>query len=629
MPGSATSAPYRVVSLATPSRKWTEVDGIAPNGLVVVHAFDWVSAAEYYVVDAHTGARRYVDATTLAVNAAGDLARTSAGSCGPGVSLVFRDGTVRSVPPPPLAPAPASWECFRQATVAGVDDDLRIAATLSDYYGAHAYLWDGTEWKLQPPLESDAVVVALGAGMHAVGWSAFGSEDHAVLWRNGVATDLGPGRAYALNSADVVVGQQAGRATSWTGTTATPLPLPAGWQTSRANGVSDAGVVVGGLGTYSPSAVAHGFLHATGVTYDVNDLLDRHDLLVVEVTFVARDGTLAGQAVDANGNTQAFAAVPTGAPLAPDTSWRDAGQVLARGEAAGDLAVGSGQVVWTASTPGGGWAVRRVAAAGGLVTTVAEGPPPQFTEGPIALGGGYVYLRTVDLTASASEVRRVRLADGAVETVEATSTRAPVAEIAADERFVYLRTRDGAVVRLAHAGGDPVVLDAAPATAIATDGEEVWYAVAGPTGPTLRSVPRGGGPPRDVVSLALMDEVISAIRLGPHHVYFTMATTRRSGPYRSATFRVPREGGAPERMPYDALTDLDANGEDVFWARPFAGGQLGPLREGGGQGCLARTAPDGSGAWCVDAGPFRYRAARADSEAVYFLRDLDVVRLPR
>jgi len=46
-------------------------------------------------------------------------------------------------------------------------------------------------------------------------------------------------------------------------------------------------------------------------------------------------------------------------------------------------------------------------------------------------------------------------------------------------------------------------------------------------------------------------------------------------------------------------------------------------------GCLSQSAADGSAAACIDAGPFRYQSPRADSSAVYVIRDLDIVRIAR
>jgi hypothetical protein len=620
-PAGVSRAPYHLVSLATSLRKWSYVKAIAPNGLVLAGGWDGASPEPLYVVDAHTGARRDVDGDTQAVNASGILAEASRFSttcAAPAVFLAFPDATSNPLPPVPLAPVPVGYACDPpQAIVARLADDLRLAATFGDYYGAHAYLWDGVTWQLQPPLETQAVAAALGAGTHVTGWSAVGNEDHAVLWRDGAVIDLGPGRAHDLNATDIVVGEQGNVATQWSGSTATPLPVPRGWQWSVAKGISDSGVVVGTLGTLQ---VRRGFVYAEGVVQDVNDLLDAHELLATDVLFVARDGTIAGEGLDLHGGVQAFAAVPTGAPLAPDTTWRDAGQVLARGEPAIDLAVLGADVVWIDERSiEGGWAVRRVATTGGAVETVAEAQPPEDVASRIALGGGYVYFRTFDASTTAP-VRRVRLADGAVETV-ATPLASERVDFAADEQFWYLRSPDGAVVRVPHAGGDPLVLDTAPGFGVATDGSDVWYAVDGGTGPTIRGVARDGGAPRDLFApgdLGLpVDVTIDAITPGPQYVYFT-AGDKIGG----ATLRVPREGGAPERIAFDGLATLDASDGDVFWTRPFA-------FEAGGPGCVVRTAPDGSGAACLDVGPFSYHAARVDPDAVYFLRDLDVVRLAR
>jgi len=59
---------------------------------------------------------------------------------------------------------------------------------------------------------------------------------------------------------------------------------------------------------------------------------------------------------------------------------------------------------------------------------------------------------------------------------------------------------------------------------------------------------------------------------------------------------------------------FDVSAQQLFWAAPR---------------CLSRTAADGSGATCIDTGNFDYASPRADENAVYVIRDIDIVRLAR
>jgi hypothetical protein len=88
-------------------------------------------------------------------------------------------------------------------------------------------------------------------------------------------------------------------------------------------------------------------------------------------------------------------------------------------------------------------------------------------------------------------------------------------------------------------------------------------------------------------------------------------------------FRVPRAGGKPERLLFDGIArGLAPDGHQLFWARPF-------VSDGGRLGCVLHAAADGSAPACIDAGPFRYQSPSADSDAVYVIRDLDIVRIAR
>jgi probable HAF family extracellular repeat protein len=76
-----------------------------------------------------------------------------------------------------------------------------------------------------------------------VGWQDLADGRHAFRWSRGQVTDLGPGRAEAVNDTGVVVGEREGRATRWD-PDGTPHDLGAG-QYSAASDINDRGTVVG------------------------------------------------------------------------------------------------------------------------------------------------------------------------------------------------------------------------------------------------------------------------------------------------------------------------------------------------------------------------------------------------
>jgi hypothetical protein len=595
---------------------------MAQNGLILARGVDNAAPDVTYVVDPQTGSQRSVPEGVRAINASGVLAglRPVANCNDFEAYLLFPDGSTRSLGSPlPTQPA-GSW-CLPPAHwISELDDQLRLSVTWGDAAGAHGYLWDGATWRLQAPPRS---FISAFVGDHAVGWSS----DEALFWRAGVATDLGAGRAWALNPDDLVAGEQDNVATVWSNSIATQLPLPPGCQTSSARAVSDSGVV-GGSMLAALGAMEHGFLWSGGSVQDFNDFLDSHELLVTEVGFIGRNGIIAGRAVDMKGNAQAFAAIRTSAPFTPDPSWREKGQILAR-EPARDLAIDRSAVYWigpvslqapspaapahTPIAPAGGWTLRRVDKTGGAVRTLAAGSEPENFDGSIVTGGGYVYFRIWE-GYTAPSIRRIRASGGTVETVSTG-----FADFAADDENLYTRAvSDGTLLRMPHSGGTPMVLEVVPGTGVATDGSELWYGVIEASGGTIRGRPRDGGAAKDLFPPVSWFSVFESIKVDSSHVYFEVSARMFHGFY-----RVPRTGGTPERLPFDdVVRGFDPSLEQLFRARPF-------LADGGNPGCLIRSAADGSAAACVDSGPFRYQSPRADADAVYVIRDLDIVRIAR
>jgi len=142
--------------------------------------------------------------------------------------------------------------------------------------------------------------------------------------------------------------------------------------------------------------------------------------------------------------------------------------------------------------------------------------------------------------------------------------------------------------------------------------------VTGTSGGTLRNVRSGGSPVKDLFPPVSYFSFIESIRVDSLYVYFEASTRMFHG-----FFRVSRNGGKPEPLPFDGVVaGWDASGQQLFWAQPF-------VADGRFRGCLIQTAADGSGPECIDTGPFRYQGPRADPDAVYVIRDLDIVRIAR
>jgi len=255
----------------------------------------------------------------------------------------------------------------------------------------------------------------------------------------------------------------------------------------------------------------------------------------------------------------------------------------------------------------------RVDKTGGAVTTLAGGSEPENFDGSIVTGGGYVYFRIWHGYTAAS-IRRVRASGGTVETVSTG-----FADFAADDENLYTHARsDGTLSLTPHSGGTPVVLEVVPGSGVATDGSELWYGAIEASGGTIRARPRDGGAAKDLFPPVSWFSYFDSIKVDSSHVYFEVSARMFHGFY-----RVPRTGGTPERLPFDdVVRGFDPSLDQLFRARPF-------LADGGNPGCLIRSAADGSAAACIDGGPFRYQSPRADADAVYVIRDLDIVRIAR
>jgi probable HAF family extracellular repeat protein len=198
-----------------------------------------------------------------------------------------------------------------------------------------AAIWGPGENPMQelPPIldDSSSAATAINNNGQVVGISgrcdrAFGrfSAFHAVLWENGVPTDLGNfgGVAWntptAINSRGQVTGfsdfpgDQAGgpnaHAFLWSKQNGLEdLKTLPGDAISLAFGINDRGQVVGqSIGANG----SHAFLWEDGVMKDLNDLVPSGTPILFFANDVDDRGQIVGGALDAAGNSLAFVAVP-------------------------------------------------------------------------------------------------------------------------------------------------------------------------------------------------------------------------------------------------------------------------------------------------------------------------------
>src|SRR5262249_14974137 len=193
----------------------------------------------------------------------------------------------------------------------------------------------GGEMQDLPPLQGDSAssATAINDRGDVVGISgdcfiAFGffSARHALLWHDGVPTDLGNfgGKAWntptAMNNQGVVVGfsdrpgDDSGapnfQAFVWTKTTGMQkLPQLSGETRGGAFGINDNNQIVGQ--TKIPGHRYHATLWQNGTVVDLNTVTPPGSPYLIFANEINNDGVLAGAAVDpATGQVRAYAAYP-------------------------------------------------------------------------------------------------------------------------------------------------------------------------------------------------------------------------------------------------------------------------------------------------------------------------------
>jgi hypothetical protein len=293
----------------------------------------------------------------------------------------------------------------------------------------------------------------------------------------------------------------------------------------------------------------------------------------------------------------------------PDAGSPDAGMTaptqLTAGESAIALALDATNVYWLNSNPNGGRIdLRTVPKSGGTPVTLASSFPPGGADpvgGFIQAGGYWFYSGTVAAIMRNSDF----FANG-------------FGQLAADQGLLYAHfsAGGGEIVARNFIGDHFQVLaqDQGYGQALLLDGRTLYWTATLPDG---RS---------QIVSMDALGGAMTAVmRPGNERPVYLKA----AGGF--LFFR--EEHGDVERVRQDGVnaapqllwgapegSDLDLKDGRVYWTQSMSATS---------PGCVGTANYDGTDGRCIDEGRSRYFGVRVDDTAIYFVRDLDVFRLPR
>jgi probable HAF family extracellular repeat protein len=640
----ASRAAYRVVDLERRGSEWPAVADMSRSGLLLVG-----SGNARWVYDTSTGATRDVPASVTAINSTGLTAglrpagKDASGKCNEyEVFLHYPDGTVKGLGRPVETNYGALHDCSSvERGLSSLDDDGGVIAHWDSLENGmivtNVYAWYGRGWRKLQTLggqynSGDSAAQGVIVGRSSTPWSlTVPQKIVAVAWRDGIPTDLGGlgggySWAHGLNLRGQIVGESRLEAGSshaflWVSGRMSDLGTLPAFDNSVATSINIQGQVVGWATSYAPGGgVTRGVLFADGKVYDLNDLVDAHELILTEVLRIADNGVMVAYGIGAA--RRPVLLIPTGAPLAPDGSWRHrVGAVISSDERPTALALDATNIYWMTPHGDGEVAIKAAPKIGGPVK-VLWSTSGGHSSGNLVVDGGHIWFQLTtceDKLCSRSQHGIYRLAK-----TGGTPERMAdgYGQFALNQTTIY-STRsnwnDLELIATPRAGGAPVVHATNPGLFV-LDGTDVFFfktlQISGAGTWTLQvlCVESSG---RITELTAPFDVDSGTLLVDAQSIYIREATRivrmSRSGGQATVLASVPPSWtGDP--------SDLAGDGRFLYWNQNAEGGQ---------PACIARMPKDGGNVSCLDSGFWHYRGVRLDDTAVFYVRDNEIVRLAK
>jgi probable HAF family extracellular repeat protein len=335
-----TPGPYTLVDLGTLGGGSTQAVDVNDAGQVTGYSTSGTSTRAFLWSGGTMRDLGSLGTSSLgnAINGLGDVVGLSQRPPGAAHATLWRGAAIIDLTPDLASPL--------GSTATAINDHGQVLLVFSD---GRAFVWEngnsipigGLAGSSSYPADINNAVQVVGSAASAE-ITPLGPMPHAILWENGVTTDLGllPGDeesgASAINSHGVIVGSS-GRTDPETYETfyrpfiyqnGTMTPISAPSMTAYAGDINDSGVVVGTMRAGGAVSPWHAWIYANGVVTNLNSLKPSGTgLHLAYGQAINNAGQITGVAYDAQGRYHGYLLTPCNPcgppPVVPSISVND------------------------------------------------------------------------------------------------------------------------------------------------------------------------------------------------------------------------------------------------------------------------------------------------------------------